>query len=219
MAAHPFPAQENTVDLEEILSYECARSVATMVERGQQLGPVFSDGGLVFTSTETQKGGRVLILNAGAGTYAVNLSSAGVNRIRFEIPTQDSNTPKAFYLSYMHDGVFRSRYFDFGEVKPPAGRDELDYAYTNAQRAEYMLPHLEYAIYQTSENALNSLAEGGLQRYQMSRRKVENCDHISRKTPELARNLLHNLDVLELIVMGPAVQKSDLRMPASVHGP
>lgn len=208
------------VKSDEILTYECARTVSTMVETSQQTGPVFSEGLLVFTSIETQGGGKVLIISAGGGTYAIELKHEGVNRLRFELASQESFKPKKFFLTYVHDRIFRSRYFDFSMNRPPLGRDDLDYDLVQARRAEYMLPHLEYAIYETSENALLAITEGRVKRDQMNRHKAENCEHISRKTPGLARNLRHNLDVLELIVMGPPAPKSRIqgtsRMPASV---
>ncbi|MBX3020210.1 MAG: hypothetical protein KF799_00915 [Bdellovibrionales bacterium] len=208
-------AQTNS---DELLSYICARNVSTIVERGQQVGPVFSEGPLVFTSTEVQGGGKFLILSAGSGTYTLALPNAGVNRLRFQLPTQSSPKPKIFYLSYVHDGVFRSRYFDFSADKPPIGRDELDYDLASVRKADYMLPNLEYAIYETSENTLTAITDGRVKRDQMNKHKMENCEHISRKTPGLARNLKHNLDVLEMIVIGPKEgrPRAASRLPASV---
>lgn len=207
------------VKSDEILTYECARNVSTMVETNPQLGPVFSEGLLVFTSIETQGGGKSLIISAGGGTYAIELKHEGVNRLRFELASQASIKPKVFFLTYVHDRIFRSRYFDFSMGRPPAGRDDLDYDFAKVRRAEYMLPHLEYAIYETSVNVLDAITDGRVKREQMNKHKAENCEHLTRKTPGLARNLRHNLDVLELIVLGPpkpASRGASSRMPASV---
>ncbi|MGZ3723764.1 MAG: hypothetical protein ACXVA9_12565, partial [Bdellovibrionales bacterium] len=73
-----------------------------------------------------------------------------------------------------------------------------------AHRADNLMAHLDYAIHETAEATLSAITEGRVTRSQMLRHKVENCDHISRQTPSLAKNLRHNVDMLDLIVMGPA---------------
>jgi len=194
----------NRVEAEEVLSYECAKSVATIVSPSEQTGPLFSEGRLVFTSVEAQDSSILLLVNAGYGNFAINLEGKGtVNRIRFEIPTEANKPPKTFFLSYLHGGTLRSRYFEYSEDHAPMGHDELDYSLVSARRAEYMMPHLDYAIHETAEATLQAITEGKVTRSQMLRHKVSDCEHIQRMAPAIAKNLRHNLDMLDLIVMGP----------------
>lgn len=198
------------VGVEEILSYECARSITTIVDPIDQMGPLFSEGLLVFTSLEAQDASKILLVNAGYGNYAIILEGKGVNRIRFEVPTVDSGPGKVFYLSYFHGGTLRSRYFEFSEGRPPIGHDELDYSLVSPRRADNLLPHLDYAIHETAEATLNAITDGRLKRSQLMKHRIEGCDHISRQSPGIAKNLRHSLDLLDIIVMGPS------RVPASV---
>src|SRR4051812_1702968 len=95
----------NVVAIDEILSYECARSITSLIGSDEQIGPVFSRGQLVFTSVEAQDSSKLLIVNAGSGNFVVPLESSGVNRIRFEVPTAQRGQLKVFFLSYMHGGT------------------------------------------------------------------------------------------------------------------
>ncbi len=210
--------------LDELLSYECAKSVSTMVTGPDQTGPIFSDGILTLTSIEAADGSHLLIVNAGAGTYALPLEREGVNRLRFYVPTHLPGGPKAFFISYMHgSGInMRSRVFELSMHRPPPGKDELDYTSVSVSRADKMLEHFDYAIYETAGNMLTALTEGRVTRQQIWRQKAENCEHISRNSPALARTLRRDLDVVEMIVMGPKKEPktgavSLGRMPASVE--
>jgi|GEM_PF-3653195 len=200
--ALPDPMQTQA-SMEELLSYECAKSVSTMLLPEDQIGPVFSVNELVFTSIEANDNSRLLIVSAGVGTYSIPLERAGVNRLRFSIPVHGSAQPKNFYLGFLHDSVTRSRFFDFSVNRPPMGKEETDYAFVVPHRADGLLPNLEYKVHETAEGMLASLTEGRLARAQITRQKAENCEHIVRKTPALGRNLMRNLDVVERIVLGP----------------
>jgi predicted regulator of Ras-like GTPase activity (Roadblock/LC7/MglB family) len=196
----------NRVEAEEVLSYECAKSVATIVSTSEQTGPLFSEGRLIFTSVEAQDQSILLLVNAGYGNFAINLESKdSVNRIRFEVPTEANKAPHTFFLSYLHGGTLRSRYFEYSEDQAPTGHDELDYSLVSARRADYMMAHLDYAIHETAEATLQAITEGKITRSQMMRHKVGDCEHIARMSPSIAKNLRHNLDMLDLIVMGPQV--------------
>jgi hypothetical protein len=215
----PSDKSSSGVAVEEILSYECARSIATIVTPSEQTGPLFADGRLIFTSLEAQDSSLMLLVNAGYGNFVINLERNGVNRIRFEIPSEANAAPRTFFLSYMHGGVLRSRYFEYAEEHAPAGRDELDYSLVNARRADNLVPHLDYAIHETAEATLSAITEGRVTRSQMLRHKVENCEHISRQSPSIAKNLRRSVDMLDLIVMGPKVNSTKVageRMPASI---
>jgi hypothetical protein len=200
----PSAAPEVHVTVEEILSYDCARSIASIVKSSEPLGPLFSQGQLVFTSIEAADASNILLVNAGYGNFSVALEGAGINRIRFEVPTGDnSGDPQLFFLSYMHGGVLRSRYFEYSEGHAPAGHDDLDYLLVHPQRAENLLPHLDYAIHETAEATLAAITDGKVPRSELSRHRIANCENISRQSPNLARQLRHNLDMLDMIVMGP----------------
>jgi hypothetical protein len=189
--------------MDELLSYECAKSVATMLYPEDQAGPVFSVSDLVFTSIEASDNSRMLIVSAGDGLYSIPLERDGVNRLRFSIPAHGAVKPKEFYLGFLHDSVTRSRFFDFSADRPPLGKEEIDYAYVVPRRADQLLPNLEYNIHETAEGMLLSLTEGRLERSQIISQKAHNCEHITRKAPALGRNLKRNLDVVEKIVIGP----------------
>lgn len=219
-APQPVVAQPS---LDELLSYECARSISTMVQRSAQTGPVFSDGLITLTAVEARDLSVILILNAGAGTYALTLEHEGVNRLRFYLPTHLAGGPRSFYISYMPaERGYRARLLELSMNRPPNGKDDLDYAAVAVSRADKMLEHYDYAIFSTVGNMLTALTEGRVSRNEFERQKPENCEYISRWTPALARTIRRELDVVEMIVMGPKpASKSDValsttsRMPAS----
>jgi hypothetical protein len=221
----PPPEPVALPSLDELLSYECARSISTMVQPSAQTGPVFSDGVITLTSIEARDASVILILNAGAGTYAVSLEHEGVNRLRFYLPTHLAGGPRPFYLSYMPpERGYPARVLELSMNRPPNGRDDLDYTAVAVSRADKMLEHYDYAIFATVGNMLNALTEGRVARNEFERQKPEHCEQISRSMPALARTIRRELDVVEMIVMGPkpaAKKDSDValsntsRMPAS----
>jgi hypothetical protein len=222
--SQPPPEPVAQPSLDELLSYECARSISTMVRPSAQVGPVFSDGLITLTSIEARDLSIILILNAGAGTYAVTLEHEGVNRLRFYLPTHLAGGARPFFISYMPaDHGYPARVLELSMDRPPNGKDDLDYTAVAISRADKMLEHYDYAIFATVGNMLNALTEGRVTRNEFERQKPENCEHISRTAPALARTIRRELDVVEMIVMGPtpAKKNSDValsttgRMPAS----
>lgn len=217
----PQPIVQPTLD--ELLSYECARSVSTMVRLSSQTGPIFSDGLITMAYTEARDGSTLLILNAGAGNYAVALDHEGVNRIRFNLPTHVKAEIHPFYISFIPGGRnYPPRLLDLSMDRPPAGKDELDYAPITVTRADKLIEHYEYAIFATVGNMLNALTEGRVARSQFERPKPGNCDRVSSAIPSIARNIKRELDVVEMIVMGPEPKRPEVlsggsRMPASVE--
>lgn len=203
--------------MEELLSYDCAHSVASLYTGDQPTGPLFTREGLVFTSLVSTDQKRLLVLSTGSGTYKVTLPSIGINRIRFLLPGLGSSIAQPYFLSYMHDEVFRSRVFEFGYQRPPSGHDELEYHLVEAQRAEYLLPHLEYAIFETAENVVTALAQGRISRSQIQLASATKCEHLSRHSPSLQASIRHNIDALDMMVVGP--RKSANRAPASLGLP
>jgi hypothetical protein len=219
----PIPEQAALPSLDELLSYECARSISTMVRASAQTGPVFSDGLITLTAVEARDSSLILILNAGAGTYAVPLEHEGVNRLRFYLPTHLAGGARPFYVSYMPaERGYPARVLELSMNRPPNGKDDLDYTAVAVSRADKMLEHYDYAIFATVGNMLNALTEGRVTRGEFERQKPENCEHISRTSPALARTIRRELDVVEMMVVGPKpAPKSDValstsdRMPAS----
>jgi hypothetical protein len=213
----PHKVAHSEVAVDEVLSYECARSITSLIPIDEQWGPVFSHGNLVFTSVEAQDFSKLLIVNAGAGNYVIKLEGLGVNRIRFEVPSGRGQA-RVFFMSYMHGNRMRSRYFDFSEGKAPVGRDELDYALVPARRADHLLAHLDYAIHETAAATLNAIVDGRLDRAQLEHHRIENCEHIARLWPNLGNDLKRKIDQIDLFVMGPNFTHTSSRLPASVLG-
>lgn len=217
----PIPKPFVQPTLDELLSYECARSVSTMVRLSSQVGPVFSDGLITLASTEARDGSNVLILNAGAGNYAVTLEHEGVNRMRFQLPTHLNGETHPFYISYIPASHrYPPRVLELSMDRPPAGKDELDYSPVSITRADKMIEHYEYAIFATVGNMLSALTEGKVPRSNFEKQKPGNCDRISSAVPAIARNIRRDLDVVEMIVMGPEPKRPEIlsgggRMPAS----
>lgn len=213
--AHSVPAYSPEISARELQTYQCARNVAGLVLPTEQPGPVFKDDDLVFSSLETRDGANVLIVSAGSGTFVVPLALTGVNRLRFQMPGPQS---KLYYISFAHDSLLHSRFFNFATNQPPFGRQEAEYTRVEPRRAAYMLANLEYAILETSENALNALTEGRLDRRRLSRLPVTGCEHIAAIAPALAQRLRHNVEALEMLIVGPArIVRAGSRLPASVR--
>lgn len=202
------------VTVEEILSYDCAKNIAGVLTPSDQVGPLFTAGSLVFASLEAQDSSKLLMVNAGSGNFVILLENAGVNRIRFEIPVAGKARASMFFLTYMHGGAMRSRYFDFAEGRPPIGKDELEYSYVVAKRADHLQAHLNYALHETAEATLAAITDGRVDRSKLMRKQVEGCESIDRQSPSVARSLKYNLDQLDLIVSGPTGTGG--RMPSSV---
>lgn len=215
----PIPQPLVQPSLDELLSYECARGVSTMVHLEAQVGPIFSDGLITLASTEARDGSNVLILNAGAGNYAVALHHDGVNRIRFHLPTHRKGETHPYYVAFI-PGVrtFSPRLMELSMDRPPRGKDELDYAPVALFRADKLIEHYEYAILATAGNLLSALSEGRVARSQLEKRRPINCDRVASAAPSIARNIRRELDVVEMIVKGPQPKRlSGGRMPASLE--
>lgn len=222
MMANPVPVAPPLIyvpaTVEELLSYQCGRDVSSMLSGPDQPGPVFSSGLLILTSTEARNGDRLLIVNAGAGTFVLPLAVEGVNRLRFTIPTQTAPEPREFFLSYVHGyrGT-RSRIFESSINSAPMGKDILDYTPVHPARAENMREHLDYGIFQTASNMVSALREGRLERQLLQRGRAENCEHITREQPAVGRILRASLDQMENIYKGSRGERpAKLRMPASM---
>lgn len=210
------PDSAMPVSAAEMRSYSCAHSVVSMVRGMNQPGPIFAEGKLVFTSISATDGSKILVVNAGQGTYAIPLEGSGVNRIRFEMPGLVGGQKQLFFLSYMHGEALRSRYFEFSSGLPPYGKDVLDYVSVTARRTPQLKDHLEYAIRETAENIVSGITEGKLQREHFSSHQVNGCDYIYQNSPKLAQTLRRRVDELEMLVSGPRVSLPAGRMPASV---
>lgn len=204
--------------LDEILTYECAKAVADVVGNGPQIGPIFSQEGLVFTSVANARGEKVLIMDAGVGVFSVPLSGVGLSRVRFTIPVDNKNTHRTFYLGYIHGDRYRSRTTEFSIDRAPIGRDELDYSDVPIRRAESLLAHLEYAIFQTTQNTLSAVSEKRVTRQDLNVVNTESCDHMARRSPALSRNLQFDFALITREIMGPKkVASEGGRMPASAQ--
>ncbi len=204
--------------LDELLTYECAKSVADVVGNGPQIGPVFAHGGLAFTSIANARGEKMLIVDAGVGVFSVPLNPAGVNRLRFSIPINGKGESRSFYLGYIHGDRYRSRMIEFSADRAPDGRDDIDYQAVPVRRAENMLPHLEYAIFLTTQATLSAVADKRVTRQDLNVINTESCDHMARRSPALARNLQYDFARITLEIMGPkklASSTSSGRSPAS----
>lgn len=207
------------VGADELLAYECAKSVASLVSPAEEIGPIFTDGRLVFTSIEANDASRLLLVNAGYGGFVINLESTGVNRLRFRIPTGANGASTTFFLSYLHGGAsMHSRFFEYSENRPPVGQEEVEYALVEPKRAEYLLPHFDYAIHETAEATVSAITDGKFTRDQLSRHKLQSCEAVAEQAPNLASNLRHNVDMLDILVTGPATSDASSagRMPASI---
>lgn len=224
MMAQPVPVKAPEAPItyikpsvDELLTYECGRNVTTMLYNSDQPGPVFSNGLLLVSSVEADDGTRLLIVNAGAGTFSMPLERDGVNRLRFWIPTEMPGGAKEFFISYMHGYAgSRSRVFEYSIHKAPLGKDELDYIPMRPTRAEKLVTHLEYGIFETSKNMVTAFREGRLTSEQLQKSRAENCEHIARAQPEVGRILKTNLDRIAVMTKDTAGATSS-RMPASVN--
>lgn len=200
-------------NLDELLTYECAQSVADVVGNGPQIGPLFARKGLVFTSISNTRGEKMLMVNAGSGIFAINLNAVGVNRIRFTVPVGGEN--RKFFLGYIHGDRYRSRITEFSADRAPMGRDDIDYQSVSIRRADNLLPHLEYAIFQTTQATLSAIADKRVTRQDLNVIKTRSCDHIARRSPALARNLQFDFALITREILGPERVASGARMPAS----
>ena len=189
---------------------------------------MFHRDGLVFTSINASNGDKLLIVNAGSGTFSIPLTGIGVNRVRFTIPANIQADFNSYYIAYLHGGSRNSRFYEFSAGKAPAGKDEIDYQTATPRRADTLLPYLEYAIFETIENTLTMITDKKIERHELGILKAETCDHISRKSPSLARNMRYDLDVIAKIIKGPQFKPRPIisvarvtsgsggRMPASL---
>lgn len=191
------------VSLDEILTFECAKHVINIVPEQRQLGPVFHREGLTFTSINAINGEKILIVNAGSGTFSIPLVAAGVNRVRFTLPSRIQADMVSYYISYLHGGSRNSRFFEFSAGKAPTGKDEIDYTSVIPRRANNLLAHFEYAIFETIENTLTMITDHRIDRAEVGVLKAESCDHISRNSPTLAKNMRYDLDVIAALIKPP----------------
>jgi hypothetical protein len=209
----PVPPQPASV--EELLSYECAKQIVDLIPIQFQSGPVFYREGVLVSSINTARGEKLLIVNSGSGTFAVPLFGLGVNRVQFRIPDGGADTP--IFLSYIHGGSRDSRLFEFSKQRPPPGKQEADYQSTPARRAEDLLPHFEFAVFETLEHMLTNITEKKIVRHDLGLVRTNACDHIRRRSPALARTIRYDLEVIAAVIQGPITpQQRAMRVPASV---
>ena len=197
--------------LNEILSHECGRAVAGLVEPAREPGPLFGAGDLLFTSLEDTDNHPQLLVSAGDGVFRVELIRAGLNRLRFDLTDPSGSPAVTYYLSYLHDPKLGSRYLEFAVNRPPDGHFELDYLTVVPRRAKDLLPHLDYAIFVTSERVRRAVTEGRLTRAALRPPVAGACDHLRRDAPDLARQIDRNLDQLGVYAAGPARWPAALR--------
>ncbi len=207
--------------IDELLTYECAKNVAQMLEPADQMGPVFSDYELVFTGLEASDRSRLILLTAGQGLFLIPLVNQGINRIRFALPAQGP-----YFMSFLYDPLTRSRVFEFSRGRPPMGKEETDFALVHPFRSDQLLPNLEYKIHKTAESIVAALTEGQLDRSLIGNHKAHSCEHLERKSPRLGQVLAIDLKVIEQIVLGPKSKSAKViaavarmnssRAPASV---
>lgn len=226
LVAQSVPQSIKTPTIDELQSYDCARSVAKMYEGEVSLGPLFLRDNLAFTSVGTAGRENLLIVNAGRGTFSILLPSSGVNKIRFDLPNMGRSGEHSYYLSFMHGGRGESRVFEFGFERPPLGHDDLEYHPVQVQRADELLPHFEYAIFTTAQKTVQALASGKINRTDVFVASLDRCSHLERRAPNLASNLRHHLNTLDVMVYGnrekiktklAGYSKSGSRGPASVR--
>jgi hypothetical protein len=206
------------VSLEEVLSFECARRVAAISPEDHQIGPVFQRAGIVVTSIGAASGERFLIINGGAGVYSARLLGVGVNRIRFSVPTNVATAPRTYFLAYLHGGSADSRMFELAPEQPPSGREETDYLEVTLARAENLLPHFEYNIYETVEQTLHQITNRRIGRGELGSSTPDVCDHITRKSPSLGRTLRYDLEMIADFVRGPKTRAGSVALNRSMGG-
>lgn len=204
--------------LEELLTYDCAKVVAEIVGNGPQIGPVFHQQGLVFTSLSNARGQKMLIADAGAGLFTIPLNDVGVNRMRLTLPTAALGAPKTFYLTYIHGDRYRSRVTEFAVERAPAGHEDLDYQLAHVFRDKTVVAHLEYAIFQTTQAAVLAISRKTVARQDLTVVREDACAHIARSSPALARNMEADLELIRREIIGPKkIAAGNGRMPASVR--
>ncbi len=203
---------------EEILTYDCARKAVDMAETEVPLGPVFHKANLVFTSIQGSNGNILLVANAGSGTYSAELSPNTVNRFKFTIPAGDHGTMTTYYMAYFHDESLRSRVVDFAVDRPPQGKDELDFMNAPMKRSEYLLGHLEFALFKTVENTVEALKDKRISPHQVKPLAPDTCAHIEHRSPSIADNLKFKFQTIATLVHWNYVAGAKNRLPASYNG-
>lgn len=202
------------------LAYQCAKQVAGLLRQGEQVGPLFFNHDLIFTSIVAADSSQILLVHARSGLFSVRLMSQGLNRLRFVLPSDLREKPTPYYLSYIPGDSIRSRYLEFSMIQPPPGRDEIDYDPVYLRRADDLLAHLEYAILETADNTLRGLTDGKLDRRQMSVKPIiRDCDHLARRSPSLDRRLRRQLDVIDTIVVGVKPTPTNVAAQTSTFKP
>lgn len=205
------PATHTPASIDELLTYECARQIVDLIPLQNQSGPVFFREGVLISSVSTVRGEKLLIVNSGSGTYAVPLFGLGVNRLRLKLPGVGDE--KILYASYTHGGSRDSRLFEFSVGRAPAGKDEMDYQDSPVRRAEDLLGHFEFNVFETIEHILTQITAKKIPRHELGLVKVNACDHIGRRSPALARTIRYDLDMVAAVLNGGTRSN---RMPASV---
>jgi hypothetical protein len=208
------PVALEPASLDEMLTYECAKHIVDLTPIQFQNGPIFYREGVLMSSVNTARGDKLLIVNAGSGTFAVPLYGSGVSRVTFSIPMQGQL--KALFISYSHDR--ESRLFEFSQDHAPAGKDHGDFKVSHARRATELLPHFEFALFETLETLVARVTAKKVQHHEMALPNVAMCDHISRRSPALARTLRYDLGLIASVLQSemPAANPTPGRMPASL---
>lgn len=223
MAIQPSMPPPTPASVDEMLTYECARSVVNYLSSQEvDIGPIFHRDGLVFTSIDLANGTSSLIVSAGSGTFAVPITSGEINRVRFSLPKGSKSEAHTYFMAYVYGLGLTSKTLEFSSGRPPEGRDVLDYSPVAATRAEELLPYLEYAVHEKIKRTVKAVNEKRLAAADIGHLNPFVCEHISRTRPDLGRTIRQNLAFLEKLVMPPkkktqtASNLKIIRSPASL---
>lgn len=210
------PEAIQPASIDELMTFECARQVVELIPENSQTGPVFLRDGVLISSTDTSRGEKLLMVNAGSGTFAVPLFGLGVSRLHFKLPA--INEERSYFISYSHGGGGNSRLYELTVGRPPGSKDETDFELSRVRRAPDLLPHFEFALYETIERIVTHITDKKIPRHELGLLRPNVCDHISRRAPALARIIRYDLDMIATVIQGPMTpqQKASVRAPASV---
>jgi hypothetical protein len=189
--------------------FECAKDLAVLNFSTRELGPIFTQDGIAFTSlsyaeppASPQKRFVVItkneILSAPLGELTLQKLSFYVNGVQF-------------YINYMHGEFLGNRYFEFIRQDLPIGKSAREYKQLTLTSAPEVKKALFTLMSEQLDQTLKGMSDGAVDRTKAALFPLKSCQQIATETKDA--EFLRNISYLNA---STRTKQFNSRAPASL---
>lgn len=166
------------------LSYNCGRSVASILGRKDQIGPLLLVGDFLVTSVMASDRTALLIIANDKDFFASPIDEYSINRLEFHIPDEHGHSTK-YFLSYSHGAKSLPEIHQFSVDLPPEGHENEYYRRVALRRVPALNRHLDFSTFRTAENIVKKVTQGITKKENLLRQDFSYCDQLKLESPSL----------------------------------